>query len=391
MVAGHLQEKKGNYYIVLNLTDEGGNRKPKWIATGLPVKGNKRKAEMMLLEARQNYRASEVTPRGEMLFADYMLYWLKVIEPDVEVDTYCGYVSTVEKRIAPYFRERWITLGDLKAIDIQNFYIYCQTVRKISNNTIIHYHANLSKALKYAVKMDMIAVNPMDKVTRPKPEEHIGQFYSFDEIDMLFRAVRGDGVEFPVLMAAFYGLRLSEIMGLRWQSIDFTNNTITIDHTVVQAYRDGKCFIIAKDRAKNKSSYRSLPLVPQYRQLLLEMKAHQEECKALCGNCWINSDYVYVNDVGAPVKYGYVSQHFALVLRKNGLRKIKFHELRHSCASLLLKSGVAMKDIQEWLGHSSYNTTANIYAHLDTTAKTATGATMAGKIDISASLQAAPG
>lgn len=387
MVAGHLQEKKGNYYIVLNLTDESGKRKPKWIATGLPVKGNKRKAEAMLLEERQKYQTPIIGPSNEMLFADYMLYWLKVIEPDVEVDTYCGYASNIEKCIAPYFRAKKITLGELRALDIQEFYTYCQTVRRVSNNTIIHYHANLSKALKYALKKDMIDVNPMFKVDRPKPEDHIGKYYTAEELDLLFRAVRGDGVEFAVLMASFYGLRLSEIMGLRWQSIDFANNTISIDHTVVPAYKDGKCITIAKDRAKNKSSCRSLPLVPQYRELLLEMKAHQEECKALCGNCWMGSEYVYVNDIGDKVKYGYVSQHFALVLKKNGLRKIKFHELRHSCASLLLKIGVSMKDIQEWLGHSNYNTTANIYAHLDTTSKSETGLTMAGKIDISASLK----
>lgn len=387
MVAGHLQEKKGNYYIVLNLTDESGSRKPKWIATGLPVKGNKRKAEAMLLEERQKYQTSTPGPNNEMMFADYMLYWLKVIEPDVEIDTYCGYASNIEKCIAPYFRTKKIKLGELRALDIQEFYTHCQTIRKVSNNTIIHYHANISKALKYALKKDMISVNPMDKVDRPKLEEHIGRFYSAEELDMLFQVVRGDNVEFAVLMASFYGLRQSEITGLRWQSIDFKDNVITINHTVVQAYRDGKCITVAKDRAKNKSSCRSLPLVPQYRELLLEMKAHQEECRTLCGKCWNESGYVYVNDIGIPIKNSYVSQHFALVLKKNGLRKIRFHELRHSCASLLLKSGVSMKDIQAWLGHSNYSTTANIYAHLDTGSKTETGSTMAGKLDISGSLK----
>lgn len=204
-----------------------------------------------------------------------------------------------------------------------------------------------------------------------------------EEIENLIEVVHGDGVEFPVLMAAFYGLRRSEIMGLRWQSIDFPNNRITIDHTVVHTRIDGKTVVVSKDRAKNKSSCRTLPLVPQYKELLLQMKAHQEECKALCGSSYYQSDYVYVNDIGQPIKPDYVTQHFALVLRKNNLRKITFHELRHSCASLLLKSGVAMKEIQEWLGHSDYSTTANIYAHLDSAAKEVTGTAMAERIDIS--------
>ena len=142
-------------------------------------------------------------------------------------------------------------------------------------------------------------------------------------------------------------MRRSEIMGLRWQSIDFKSNRITIDHTRVQTRVDGKSTVIAKDRAKNKSSCRSLPLVPQYRDLLLKMKAHQDECRELCGNCWNESGYIYVNDIGEPIKPNYVSQHYSLILEKNHLRKITFHELRHSCASLLLASGVSMKEIQE--------------------------------------------
>ena len=383
MIAGHLQEKKGFYYMVLNFTDEEGKRKPKWISTGLPIKGNKRKAEAMLTEERQKYHTATYTPDADTLFADYLLYWLKAIEPQVETVTYANYKSNIEIRIAPFFRGRKTTLGKLKPIDIQEFYTDCLTRLGVSNNTVIHYHANLSAALKYALRKDMISVNPMDKVDRPKLNKHIGQFYSLTEIENLIEVVRDDGVEFPVLMAAFYGLRRSEIMGLRWQSIDFDNNRITVDHTVVQTRVDGKQVIVAKDRAKNKSSCRSLPLVPQYRELLLQIKAHQEECKQLCGKSYYKSDYVYVNDIGEPIKPNYVTQHFALVLKKNGLRKITFHELRHSCASLLLKSGVSMKEIQEWLGHSNFSTTANIYAHLDSSSKTTTGSTMADKIDIS--------
>lgn len=393
MVAGHLQEKKGNFYIVLNLIDENGKRKPKWIATGLPIKGNKRKAEALLQEERKKYSAQPVyfTAASDMLFADYLLYWLKQIEPEVEVVTYAGYKSNIEKRIAPYFRLRKITLRNLRPIDIQDFYTYCLTVLKVSSNTVIHYHANIGKALKYAVRKDLLLSNPMDKVDRPRLQKHIGRFYSQEEIEQLFRVVRGDGVEFPVLMATFYGLRRSEIMGLRWQAIDFENNSITINHTVVQTRIDGKSVIVAKDRAKNKSSCRSMPLVPQYRELLLQMKAHQDECRDLCGSSYFESDYIYVDDIGRPHKPNYVTQHFDSLLKKNGLRKVTFHELRHSCASLLLKSGVGMKDIQAWLGHSDFSTTANTYAHLDPSAKAGVGAAMSGRLDISNMLSAAQG
>ena len=387
MVAGHLQEKNGYYYIVLNFKDELNKRKPKWISTGLEVKkGNKKKAETKLMEERKKYTLATRNATQEMLFADYMLYWLKIIKPDVELITYSGYKGNVENRIVPYFRALQIKLGELKALDIQEFYSYCRTEFGVSNNTVIHYHANISAALNYAIDKDIIFINPLAKVKRPKYIEYSGSYYSIDEIETLFSAVRGDGVEFPVLMAAFYGMRRSEIAGLRWQDIDFHANTITITHTVVQANVDGKTTVIAKDRAKNKSSRRTLPLVPQFRELLLRMKGHQEECKELCGRSYHQSDYIYVNDIGDPVKPNYITTHFALVLEKHNLRKIRFHDLRHSCASLLLKNGVAMRDIQAWLGHSTYNTTAKFYAHLDSASKDTTGAAMAEAMDISSAL-----
>lgn len=132
----------------------------------------------------------------------------------------------------------------------------------------------------------MISVNPIKKNLRPKKVEHNGNYYTLEETERLIRLVKGEGVEFPVLMAAFYGLRRSEIMGLRWQAIDFRENTITISRTVVQTRVDGKIAVVEKDRAKNKKSYRTLPLVPQYKELLLQMRAHQEDCRKMCGNCW---------------------------------------------------------------------------------------------------------
>ena len=246
-----------------------------------------------------------------------------------------------------------------------------------------HFHANIHKALKYAVRHDLIDGNPMDKVERPKSLPYMGSFYSIAEVEALFQAAKGDPVEFPILMAAFYGLRRSEIMGLRWQAIDFESNTITIDHTVVQFRAGGETKIVSKERTKNKSSCRSMPLVPQYRELLLLMKERQKSCRELCGNCYTQTDYIYVNDLGVPYTPNFVTQHFKIVLRKNGLREIRFHDLRHTCASLLLKNGVSMKEIQEWLGHSNFSTTANIYAHLDTSAKNTSAARMNESFSIS--------
>lgn len=398
MVAGHLQIKKDYYYMVLNLKDEQGNRKSKWIPTGIKVGGkkNEKAAQDMLMETRYSYKAPVIRTAGQtgkridenIFFADYMLSWLSIIKNSVEEDTYAGYESNVKKRIVPYFRDLGIRLADLTALDIEEFYEYCFNDLGVKGNTVQHYHANIYSALKYAVIHDLIVSNPMEKVKRPRAEKFIGSVYSMKETEELFAVVRGDPVEFPVLMAAFYGLRRSEIMGLRWQSIDFEHNLLTIDHTVVQFRSNGKSKIVKKDRAKNASSCRSLPLVPQYRDLLLRMKARQEQCRELCGKSYTNSDYIYVNDLGVPYQPNYASQHFEIVLRKNQMRKIRFHDLRHTCASLLLKNGVPMKDIQAWLGHSDYSTTANIYAHLDTTSTDTSAKKMTGILPINPGIRA---
>ena len=132
MVSGHLHEKNGRFYVILNFVDDRGHRKPKWFSTGLPVKGNKRKAEAMLHELRQQYDSAllpvcNAPPRIDdtMQFADYMLYWLNIIRTEVEVDTYASYQSIIKQRIVPYFRQRQITLAQLRPVDIQDFYTYC--------------------------------------------------------------------------------------------------------------------------------------------------------------------------------------------------------------------------------------------------------------------------
>lgn len=165
-------------------------------------------------------------------------------------------------------------------------------------------------------------------------------------------------------------LEEKKYFGLKWPAFDFKANTITIKHKVTQATVNKKRVVVQKDRTKNKSSYRSLPLIKTIRELLLKEKERQEKNKQLYGNTYKNDDnYVFVKDDGELMKPDTISRKFSKFLEDRELRKIRLHDLRHSCASILLANGISMKEIQEWLGHSSYNTTANIYAHLDSSAK----------------------
>ena len=128
--------------------------------------------------------------------------------------------------------------------------------------------------------------------------------------------------------------------------------------------------IVAKDKTKKKSSYRSLPLIPEIEEVLLKVRENQSKDKKIFKNEYKNNDgYICVNQDGSLLKPDFVSHKFHQILIANNLRNVRFHDLRHSCASLLLHNKIPMKDIQIWLGHSSYNTTADLYAHVDTTSK----------------------
>lgn len=373
MVAGHLQEKKGLFYMVLSYKDCTGKRRTKWFPTGLPVKGNKKRAEAMLMEKRHSYVPEDSIENSviesQMLFADYLDQWLKIVRSTIKLITYASYVDAVEKRINPYFREQGITLADLQASDIQRFYTI--QLERVKPTTVIHYHAVIHRALKYAVKTDLILSNPADKVDRPRKEAFQAGFYDKDELNALFAVVKGSQLEIPVMLAGFYGLRRSEVLGLKWDAIDFNNNTITIRHTITTFNVDGKRVTVASDTTKTKSSMRTLPLVPLFRERLLALKVEQQENQRLSGKSYNMQyiNYICVDEIGDLTAPNYITGAFPKLLERSGLRRIRFHDLRHSCASMLLANGVAMKQIQEWLGHSDFSTTANIYAHLDYNSK----------------------
>ena len=364
MVAGHLQEKNNLYYIVLNYTDTQGKRKSKWISTGLPVKGNKKRAEARLMKEREKFIPTPKISQSDILFADYMEQWLEVIKPSIEVVTFASYSMMIKSTVAPYFRKKKITLANLKPKDIQDF--YTQELKRVKASSVIHYHANIHKALKYAVKMGLIDTNPADKVDRPRKEKFVGNFYDSDEVQKLFEIAKGTKLELAVLFGAFYGLRRSEIVGLKWDAIDFKDNTIAIRHTVTTCTLDGKKIVISKDRTKNVSSLRSLPLVPAFREKLLALKEQQTEHRRLFRKSYCTDylDYIYVDELGERINPSYITGAFPKLLEQHNMRVIRFHDLRHSCASLLLAADVPMKAIQEWLGHSTFSTTADIYAHL---------------------------
>lgn len=385
-----LQEKNGRYYAVLQYKDKNGIQDYKWRATKLKAeKGNKRNAQRIAEEIRQQFEIELNTPtsvivdKSNILFGDYMLEWLKKQKSQVELTTYSGYEYKV-KKIAEYFNNSGITLQELKTRHIQQFYDHLQQTENLKYNTVKRYHANIHKALEEAIRMELIDNNPSSHIKHRKVEQHIAQYYNAEELKQLFDIAKGDIIEPMILVSAYYGLRKEEVLGLKADAIDFENKNITIKHTVTNASDKGKRVIVKKDRTKSKSSYRTLPLIPEIETLLKDVLEQQEENKKFFGNCYKNkANYLFTDEEGNIIKPDRISRRFKKLLKDNKLRDIKFRELRHSCATLLLQKGITLGEIQKWLGHSTIKTT-EIYANNEVLDKAPLADTIATALKASA-------
>ena len=396
-----LHEKNNIYQAVINYKDDNNKRKQKWVSTGIKVaRGNKRQALQKAEEYREQFVKSfnlqehiktqnDEQERKYMLFReklhiidshkfydenilyfDYLKLWIEKVKNNLEPTTYTSHLQMINSRIKNYFTLNPIKLLELTHLHIQNFYDI-MLADGLKPTTVIRYHAIIRKSLDYAFKNDLIVNNPADKVKRPKKNIFVGSFYSKNELSTLFEKSKSDSLHLVILLTAFYGLRRSEVLGLKWSAIDFVNKTITIKHTVVEVKINGKNKILGKDRTKTKSSHRTLPLTDEIIIALENAKKQQKYYKRKFKKNYNTKyeEYVCLKPDGSLIKPDYVTRHFPLLLKNNGLRHIRFHDLRHSCASLLLSKNIPMKAIQEWLGHSDFSTTANIYAHLDINSK----------------------
>lgn len=379
-VKSYLVIANGKYHVKLNWYNKEGKREQQQKSLGIEaIVGNKNLAKKKQKEVERQVEEEINTPKEiveakgpNILFGEYMKQWLDELKPVIEDTTYSSYASKV-KVISEYFNKLNVTLSDLKKCDIKTFYKYLVSEKGIKAKTVKRYHANIHKALNEVVELELIPINTSDKMKLEKSEQYIANHYNCDELETLFDLANGNLIELHILLASYYGLRREEVCGLRWSAIDFVNHTISINHTVTQCNVDGKYKTVPKDRTKNTTSNRTLPLIERIEQLLLAEKERQVNNKMTFGNSYKNrGNYILVDIEGALIKPDKVTRTFKKLIdnNKDKLKKvIRFHDLRHSCASLLLANGINMKEIQQWLGHSSWNTTATIYAHLESDTK----------------------
>jgi len=370
-MTANLYEKHGKYQVMLSWYQEG-KRKQKSVATGISAQGkNKRIAEERRREILAEWESKVTDNFKEILLSDYLIDWLEIVRYSIEETTYSGYVQTIHNQIAPYFAERKIKLHDLKPHHIQSFYSWKMKTSGVTGNTIRRYHANVHRSLKHAVQTELIRDNPAAKVVLPKQERYVPDFYIAEEMRIMLEKVKGEKIEAPVYLAAWFGMRRGEALGVRWQDIDFDTMELLVNGVVVDKGVGTRAENLRYiPRAKTATSIRAYPLPPEIATYLQQLKARQEENRRLLGSAYNDtwSDFVCVDVDGHIIRPEYLSRAFPKFLKKHGLGKIKFRELRDSNASILLDRDVNMRLIQGWLGHANIKTTVG-YTHLKVGAK----------------------
>lgn len=338
---GHITKKNNKLVAIVTLPkDPVTGRYPQKQLQALPYETAKE------LEIRMNLfidkmKTKDIKDTRHLTLEGYLEQWLKVKEASLQPNTHDNYAMYIRTHINPAIGS--IILSKLKAIDIELF--YAKECKKYKGTTVLQIHRILRKALSYAYMNKMLIENPTDFVEAPKKgERFVPDIYSADEVLKLKDIVKGTIDELYVVLASGVGLRLSEILGLQWNDIDFDNKTIFIRRAVVKSMTHG---IVSKP-TKNDSSMRIISIGDNIISLLKEWKTKYPD-----------SDSV-INQYNANTYSG----HFKLLLKKHHLRHIRFHDLRHFNATYMMDNGVSDKIASSRLGHSTVQITRDIYQHM---------------------------
>ena len=389
-MTGCVAERNGVYYVRLSYYDRNHKRRDKFISTGLSGRGAKKKATAMIEQLIEKYKHLEKSDHPSKM-ADYLIMWKNLRKSEVAETTYDGYHTYIDRHLVPYFRNLNLNIQDITAGHIFDYVNYLSNdggrkdnkIGGQSNTSIRKIISILRRVFDYAVLYGDIKVNPamqvpLPKTTNKKDERQV--FLTSEDAQKMLDAFQNEEIGPIVYVTLYYGLRKSEALGLRWQAVDFDANTITINHTVV-----GNGHIVRKDSTKTYTSRRTYELLPDVKALLLKLKDQQDDYKRRLGSSYHMNDYIFKNPNGVPYRPDSLTRSFKRALARHGLPQMRYHDLRHSTASILVDKGWDINDIKEWLGHADISTTANIYAHIShrkkvSLAKSLNGALSFGEI-----------
>jgi integrase len=359
---GYIRKKDNNWQFTVDTgTDPITGKRKRKSKGGFRTK---KECEAAMAEMITTIEKGQYFEASNMSLEDYMQKWIKeYAEIQVAYSTYKRYCELIDGYINKNLGK--MELSKLKPLHVQEFYSRCINEYGLSSTTTKQIHAILNKALNQAVKWQIINVNPCLSVEKPKKAKV--EMLVLDEIQLnkLLDRTKDMTIFLPILIGATTGMRLGEICGITWDNVDLKGNILYVKQQLQEV--KGSLELVA---LKTKSSKRKIILLDYTINMLKEARKKQLENKLMLGDEYVNSNFVVQQWNGKPYNPKYISRNFRRVIKEYGIAEelkipsIRFHDLRHTHATLLLKAGVNPKVVAERLGHTTVNMTLNTYSHV---------------------------
>lgn len=356
-----IQRSKGTWTLIFDLGRDGhGKRQQKWKA----LRGTRQDAERELRRVLRELDTGSYIEPSKISLSVYLNQWLRdYAKPNTAPTTYERYADIVSLHLIPALGE--IALAKLQPLHIQAYYAEAlQEGRRngtggLSARTVHHHHRILKQALAQAVKWQLLNRNVADAVTPPRPERH--EMAALDEPQTveLIECTKSTNLYIPVFLAVTTGLRRGEVLGLRWSDVDLEAGVLSV-RQALESTKNGLAF----KQPKTVKSRRRVSLLPLTVQVLREHAIEQKKARLAAGPAYTDHGLVCARSDGSPVNPRQLSKDFLSLIRRNKLLRVRFHDLRHSHASQLLRQGIHPKIVSERLGHSSVAITLDTYSHV---------------------------
>ncbi len=343
---GTVIKRSSTYSIVYDINRNAiGKRQQKW-ESGFRTK---REAQEALTNRLHELQNNEYIIASKSTLGEYLKNWFSdYVETTLAINTVNGYRNIIYKHIIPELGN--VFLNKLNPMQVQKLYNK-KLSEGLSATSVIFIHRVLHKALEQAYKMQIISKNVSELVEIPRKAKYHAQVLSEIKVKQLLDAVSDTEIFLPILLAVTLGLRRGEVLGLKWSDIDFENGIITVCRTAVKNKNE-----IIYTKPKTETSNRKIKVSPKFIEILTKAKAEQvnENVDGLIA-CYNN---------GLPISQDVLDKRFKACLKRNNLPDIRFHDLRHTNATLMLKNNIAPKIVSERLGHSSIGITMDLYTHV---------------------------
>ena len=351
---GSIRSKSKNSWQLQIYTGPGPDGKPRRHFE--TVRGRKGDAQRRLTELLSSLDKGVYTPPGRLTVAEHLQNWLEgYVKTNCSQRTLDGYQSIIERHLTPALGN--IQLKHLHPQAIQSY--YGKACERLSARTVHHHHRVLSQALKYAVRQGYLGRNPAELVDAPSPRKNTMRTLTPTEVEVLFENAQ-DNYYYPVVYTAVStGLRQAELLGLRWRDIDLDMLSISVSQVLYK--RRGICQF---KEPKTSHSRRRVAMTPKLALFLREYKAERETLYQQLGRQLTLDDLVFTSVEGEPIDPCVLSHAFNRMAARAGLENVRFHDLRHTFASLMLLRGAKPKVISEALGHASVAFTMDTYSHI---------------------------